>query len=509
MVRAARVWLLLLLALPGCSCFRLTAGVGLGLGGSVRLGVLDVGFLGGAAYEGGNTYGLTGGQLAGELGLPLVGRVEFLEGNDEHIERRRIEGPFGIFCLLEHFAPDCCFNRKAEIAVAVYAGIVTFHLGFDPEELVRLVFGIEKAPPLIRSGEEERDPVDASARVLETPAPPLALDGELDEREALVRARNEGRTTIYVSPWLALLERLERKDGALGPAVKAEEERSEKELAQAFESRDPSTLARAIGRAPLARRSREAARRVGELRLERGDLDEALEAFALEARLAKGDEERAAALARADLAQKALGDRGRCEVVLSATPSRLVTVGGTRIAALGVEHWGYTLAGDIAFLRSDLLAEGESFSGAIAATSELALLEADPAGSSGRKTIVAVDEPGNERWRAELPASPEGEPWRYVCRGGRLHAVSRTLVVTLDGETGRYEWVFHRKELERSKEVPFESALVATPSLEGEPVRFAGDVLEWRTDAWGSRHAEPDRLERVDPRTGFPVGPAK
>src|SRR5579862_873658 len=119
--------LLLLLLASGCSCFRASIGFGLGLGASVRVGVVDVGALGGYSHEWGNAYGLRGGMTTAEFGIPPLGRRELLVGDEEGIDRDRREGLYPmVFALMESGDTEYYLCRPTEIAVAAYLGFFSF-----------------------------------------------------------------------------------------------------------------------------------------------------------------------------------------------------------------------------------------------------------------------------------------------------------------------------------------------------------------------------------------------
>src|SRR2546430_208416 len=75
--RARAAVLLGLMTLGACGSFRASAGLCLGLGGSVHAGPADVGVLGGVSYEFGNAYGAIGSQVTVDIGL-AVARLELL-----------------------------------------------------------------------------------------------------------------------------------------------------------------------------------------------------------------------------------------------------------------------------------------------------------------------------------------------------------------------------------------------------------------------------------------------
>src|SRR5581483_592056 len=122
-----------LAALGGCEAFRASAGVGIGLGGSVRAGPADVGVLGGVSYEWGNAYGAVGSQVTADIGI-AVARFEILKDSTTRGPRGRgFRGPFRAH--IEGLVADLAYpmlgdkpdvraylvNRPTELAVSVYA----------------------------------------------------------------------------------------------------------------------------------------------------------------------------------------------------------------------------------------------------------------------------------------------------------------------------------------------------------------------------------------------------
>src|SRR5271168_3324598 len=138
------------LALGGCSSFRASAGLGFGIGGSVHAGPLDVGVLGGGAYCLGNCYGIHGGHVAFEVGVPVLGRIEAVVVDDDPdaSARARIAGPLPLLAAaLSDRSEDArkvqelVFQKNTEIAASLYALFFVFHLGFDPQAFVREALG--------------------------------------------------------------------------------------------------------------------------------------------------------------------------------------------------------------------------------------------------------------------------------------------------------------------------------------------------------------------------------
>jgi hypothetical protein len=492
----------------GCSTFRLTAGYGLGLGASVHASVVDVGLVFGFSQETGNCYGLTGKQDVAEYGLPLFGRTESICRDDPRVYWQRYEGPLGVYMKFRDTQHEFCLTRPAELAFGLYLGIASVHAGFDFEELVRLVFGLEKEPTRMEEKRappaEGADPTDylfPGWAALDPHTSPLELDARIEEPLSLVAEVAPGDARTYISPARALVERYDPNDPAFAAVAAREEERSAKKIERALAARDPDFLAEAIRGAPLAPSSRAALDVLASLRLERGDLEEAIEAFDLEAKLAADETTRDEAAERARLARSARTP-GSPEKAENNTFLGPVVLGADAFSCHGL-----TATGEVAWIRSDLLLKREVFLRPvpIMKTQDLALLETGDPESRVPYRIVALDASGNERWEARLRGGDY--PTLYAVGSGRLYGVSRYDAFALDPETGRYEWLYLGTRKLKRIVVPFGEALPGPEPDLLPSVDLVGGVLEWfpcRAEH-GLATDESRVIERVDAATGRPV----
>ncbi len=508
MIRAVALAAALLL-MNGCSCFRASAGFCVGLGASARVGVVDVGAGGGIGYAWGNVYGETGGHLVGEVGIPLIARAEGLKNDDEEVFRVRMEGlvPAGVRLLDDDPQQTQFFlNRETEVAVSAYLGFVVIHLGFEPAAIVRLFTGSKGReipyvdprtpphttppvrPPIVRSPYRFVDPSEGAVQ----------LDSLLDEPVTLVRVRT-GRVEVAIAPHIALVS-----SGVIpGARVALEKKHAQRGgglFATAMKRHDKDDLSRALADAPFAPEAPKAARSLGELRLESGDLDGAIESFELELALDTTDE-RGDATSRLGLVRR-LRSTTQPALESSLEPPRLA---GYTLVGQGRRLWALNGPRSVAWVSSSVLGPFEAFEHAIGSRGDLAYFLAVFAGSCERR-VVAVDEHGDARWFAPLPGF---NPWRFILAGDRIFAVSRNDAVAIDAASGRIEWYWHRHEREVPGEVPMDCRPIPKEELEGPAVRLTGAALEWRTDAFPIGYGEPDRLERVDPRTGLPLDDKK
>ncbi|HZV03194.1 MAG TPA: hypothetical protein VFF73_41200, partial [Planctomycetota bacterium] len=394
-----RALVILLALLGGCSCFRASAGFGIGLGASARVGVLDVGCMGGYSHEWGNCYGLQGSMTTGEFGIPVLGRREFLRGEAEGVDRDRREGLFPmVFALTESGKTEYYLNRPTEVAIAVYAGFFSFHLGFEPAAIFRALTGRESPDGTI---DVQKDEKDDKIPPLET-TKPGELELLLDNRTALV-PRHHGEYELHVAPWIALvMSRSEAPDWAA--LARRQTAKGAGDLARARAARDPALLEAAIVAAPLSGDVPDAARILGEVQLERGELDEACMAFELESLLRPVDEEASGTRARVALAHAA---RAHELVPTHESHATNVPLGGVTLATEPQSVWAITAEGEIAWTRTDSLTENECFRSPVGAAVGLAIFEVGPDptlnnNASSPGTLVALDEKGTQRWKVEL-----------------------------------------------------------------------------------------------------------
>src|SRR5436190_785343 len=128
--------------------FRASVGIGLGLGGSAKIGPVDVGCLGGVDLSLGNYYGAKGVHLSGDFGIPALARGELVYVDKD-------DGRVGLSSLVAlPFYPAIraskvkevqealpyLYTRPTEVAVSAYAGFFAVHLGFDVGVPVRGFF---------------------------------------------------------------------------------------------------------------------------------------------------------------------------------------------------------------------------------------------------------------------------------------------------------------------------------------------------------------------------------
>jgi hypothetical protein len=492
-VKRASALVFLLLLASGCACFRASAGFGLGIGGAVRAGVLDVGVLGGGSYEWGNCYGIEGGQCCGELGLPLVGRLEVLRADSEELDRRRLEGPLAIY-YAEASDDDAriCFLRPAEVAVSAYLGIFAFHLGFDPGAVLEAILGIPE--PEIEVVPDEDDMKASDRRgFLNMADGPAFIDAM--EADRLVDHTAGGKNAPFrlaVSRSIALLASYSRTSQEWQAVAREETRRSEAAYADALRTRSVDDLEAALDDAPLADGALLAARTLGDLRVEQDDLHGALAAYETERALAEGDE-KLEANARIFLVKKGLGSI----VPLDADGPEPAEDAGASVASI----------------RSDVLENCEVVVRPIARSRDRSfLLTAWSASRSGLvtftevvpDTVVAVGPDGNLLWRTAIPTG--STTIDFILTGSRIFAVRRNEAFALETRSGRIVWRFERASSHFENDVPMDRKAIEKPRLEGPRARLTAEALEWRTDLFdGPTFNRPQRLERLDPSTGVPL----
>jgi hypothetical protein len=168
---------------------------------------------------------------------------------------------------------------------------------------------------------------------------------------------------------------------------------------------------------------------------------------------------------------------------------------------------GFTAKGEVAWVRSDLLARGEVFlrPEPLMKTRDLALFEVCGKDTGFPDRILALDSSGEERWQVQLRG---GEyPVLYAEGSGRLHGVSRYDAFALDAETGRYEWLYLGARKLKRIIVPFGAPLPGPEPDLLPSVDLVGGVLEWfpcRAEL-GFSIDESRVVERVDAATGHPL----
>lgn len=518
MRRAPVLLTLALLALGGCSAFRASVGVGLGLGASARVGPLDVCGLGGLYTSVGDYYGSVGVVRFGDFGLPGLVRGEFVDTRGDPA-RVGFSGPlaFAVYPFLSDGArgeyKSTLLARPTEVSASVYALFLAVNVGFDPAGLAydaRRYFGLaagwdEDEPPAPRkplSPLPEDELEDTPYRLIS--AEELAL---VDSGTAIERARRIRKLEAALRDSSSLVPVLDEEEASgaspverwveprrgLG-AFRFEEGTRERlaavrehDVARAFEraarAREPEPITEALAGAPLAPEAAQAdlERRRGELLLERGELDEAVSSFEDEASHRDAGEV-AGARARVAAARRlaaARADRAPAENAWSGSAD----LGGLLVGAQGRSVWAMTVTGDVAWERSDALPEGWSESKVIGAAAGFALMEAQ---AQGRAWVIAVDDVGEVRWRTPLPtavacASPMDQV--YALGHGRLYVARVDRVLALDAATGRVLWMTIRRD------VSF--------ALQESPKRT--QPLDWRPEP-GPPRRRPDGVA-----TGFRV----
>lgn len=364
----------------------------------MRAGPVDAGCLGGIAYCVGNCYGLVGGHISGELGLPAIVRGELVY--------RKEDGPrarfAGILSLLGATVADenvraLVLQKNTELAVSVYALILAFHLGFDPEALVREAISLSE----LALGGDEPDPpapvtrafpvqdelddvpyqlvshddlalVD-SGSATERERQRLRVVRELGEPTGLVRGADDAHE-LWVAPRRILRAASVSAETADALARTHEREREEA-FTRASHSNDPRAIADALDRFPFAPDSEQAPllRRRGELLLEQGDVEEARACF----------EEEASRTPEAQLESvrerlAALDGLREQDVTATSSWSGSAMLDGRIMGAQGRAVWAMTASGDVAWENPDALPEDCSESKTIGAARDLLLLEVQP-----------------------------------------------------------------------------------------------------------------------------------
>lgn len=515
-----------LVALGGCGAFRASVGVGFGIGASARVGLVDVGGLGGGSMVFGNCYGLVGSHVAVDIGLPPFGRIDAVSSLDENKDdtQLRFNGP--IFLAAMPFLPnspwysDVVLARPTEIAASVYAGFFSLQLGFDPQGFVgevaerwRIATGHEPRA-WAREANVRPDPEDEQSdppfhvialedvAAVDTDAPALseharrALVEAAREHDALVRVE-DGAVERWVAP-RAALARVAPSDEARARMAELARPDARAELSIALALRDPERLATAIERNPVSDVTPELERARGELLLEEGRADEAVLAFER-----AGDDESAkarlaaarAAVERAPPQPRGLAHEGSAELA------------GFRLGFADRAAWAVTPWGDVAWERSDSLPPGFCASRVVGAQSGLAIVEAM---AKGRAWVLGIDENGATRWRTPLAIPQDGPAERaYALHGGRVFVIRTDSSLAIEAATGRVLWMRRRapeerdaKKRERDTPRPFgePSKPPVIPArgpdgAHGFEVSVDACVLEIRRPT-----SEPS--ERLDPESG-------
>jgi hypothetical protein len=539
-----RVLLVVSLAsLGGCGAFRASAGLCLGLGGSVRAGPLDVGVLGGASYEWGNAYGAVGSQVTIDLGL-AVARIEALgdgstlrrNGKEEKAPfRGRAEGLFvdGVYPFLDSKseARPYMVTRPSEIAVSLYALFFSFHLGFDPIGLARDAWGFIRAA----AGGESPEPPDGSFRELPPPEdgwsePPYTIASAedlagLESGTAVERALALRKVGQLLGDPLALfasgsetiehdvpirdgLEQLLLEDATVSALAREGDAESRDAFERARATDDPDAIGEALRRYPFASGRTRFLRVRAELLVERGDLEDAVEALEeLAARASELDDEDTKA-ARALLPRvRALAARSPVAHPLGEAWSGSVDAGGYWLGASGRAVWAMTPGGEIAWERSDALPLDFFARKVVGRISELVVVEAM---ARERPWVMALDDDGAVRWRVPLPGPARGcgpMDQVYALGSGRVYVARTDRALAIEARSGRLLWmrVRHDPEPEAKKLwkeiVPMDWRAPEGPERRrpdgrsGFRVRVTPEVFELTSGAGR-------RVERLDARTG-------
>ncbi|HZU99719.1 MAG TPA: hypothetical protein VFF73_23610 [Planctomycetota bacterium] len=531
-----------LVALGGCGAFRASIGVGLGLGGSVRAGPVDVGCLGGVDASWGNCYGVVGSHVSADIGLPGVARIELVLPGGTHGEplRAGVFGPaaVGLYPFLDEKLKGevrpYIIPRPCEVSVSLYALFLAFHFGFDPEGLAHDVARYVT----LAAGRDDDDPPATLATVPtaptdeleETPYKLLGRDDlallesgtDVDRRvhlrtfERTVRAERslflaseDPVWALYQEPRVALatapLDPATRQELA---ALRAKDQVTD--FARALEARDPDTIGDALASYPFAPASEQAAleRRRGELWLERGEVALALAAF--EEALAHTSDREAAldARGRVDLVRR-LADGLTDGRVSRNARSGSVDFDGCSLGASARSVWMMTREGDVAWEREDALPERFCASKVIGKASGLAILEAQ---ASGRPWLLALDGGGNTRWRLPLPAAqPCGSAADqfYALGEGRIFVGRLDRVLAVEAATGRILWMNVRQDVRFEPESKKEAVPLDYRAPAGPPRRRPDGDNGFRIElAKGVLEVTSGRGRRVDrflARTGQTV----
>ncbi|HZV01780.1 MAG TPA: hypothetical protein VFF73_34025 [Planctomycetota bacterium] len=504
---------LVALTFAGCGTFRLSAGYCFGLGASVKVSLVDASFVAGGSVEAGNVYGVTGTQRIAEFGLPLLAHLEEISPQGPPYYLDHLEGLMAVYGELAGWDQPFVLNRPGEVGFGLYLGFVSVHVGFDFEELARLIVGAKKTPFVGTHGSDEHidspDPIEridvnASAETLdEAISHPHALVATEESAHLLNGGANVTGTGHALSPAIALVERFREGSPELVAVAKAEEQRSGEEVRKALADRDLPRLLHLVREAPLAASSRGALETLGELSLERGALDEAVEVFERLTKLGPDATARAKGARLAEVAR-------RLRDAVPAGSEPVSPPAGPRVTAEGKVCRGLTASGDVAWIRSDLLGPVDQFLHAspVATTRELAILDAGYLPSheewqSVPHDLIALDASGELRWRTSLPAF--GDPVFCAQRAGRLFAVAGHRALAVDLETGRYEWRYKGPALYPEARLPYESPIPEPPALEDVKIRVARGAVEWLHSPGGWRAEQIRRLERVDAGTGRPL----
>jgi hypothetical protein len=469
-----------IVALGGCGAFRASIGLGLGLGGSVRAGPVDVGCLGGVDASFGNCYGVVGSHVSADIGLPGIARIELVLPGGKHDEplRAGVFGPAAVALYpfldekLQGEVRPYIIPRPCEVSVSLYALIFAFHFGFDPEGLARDVGRYFT----LAAGRDDDDPPAALATVPTAPTDeleetPYKLLGredlallesgtDVDRRvhlrsfehavraeRSLLLAAEDPVWALYQEPRVALatapLDPATREELA---ALRAKDQATD--FARALEAHDPDAIGDVLASYPFAPSAEQAAleRRRGELWLERGELALALAAFE-------------DALAHTSDRETALDAQGRVELVRhlaeGAPDTRVsrnarsgsVDFDGCSLGAAARSVWMMTREGDVSWERPDALPGGLYASKVVGKESGLAILEAQAA---GRPWLLALDGGGNTRWRLPLPAAqPCGSAADqfYALGAGRIFVGRLDRVLAVEAATGRVLWMNVRQDV--------------------------------------------------------------
>ncbi len=520
-IAAASALVVLASSSAGCSAFRASAGFGIGLGATARLGVLDVGAAAGTSYEWGTCYGLSGGHRTNELGFPVVVRFEEHRFKKEPAWRQRYEGvvPALLLARAPRESDALKLNRPTEIAVGARLGLVSFHLGFDPAVLGRLILGTEEPEPPItkpprpgrraaRAGEDGDDGV----RAYDEDPGPVAVDGLLGDTSALIRIRSGETGGVAVAPAIALVmsaglaRRDQGVDGEWAAVARRQGARGARDFEQAARTHDADRLERALAAYPIAPQARDAARLLGELRLEQGELVASVEAFELESKLAI-PEEQAAAKARVRVASNLL-ERAAPAPVLESSPAA-VELGPYRLTADRHTVRARRSSGEVAWVYTAVAPETGGVTSVRLLGSAHGLAFLAVSASSPPLAIVAVDEEGGRQWQYAVPSrlGAVDSHNAAVLAHGRIFLIERARASALSARTGRLEWAFGFPSRHIPKRIPMECGPLYGPALEGPRVRVTPTTLEWRTDRFVNAFAYSgrDRVVRLDPRTGIPL----
>jgi hypothetical protein len=533
--------LLALGTLAGCSAFRASVGVGLGLGGSVKVGPLAVNALGGAALSWGNCYGVVGSHVTGELGLPGLAGFDMVSG-DDGVTRIRIPGLVPI-ALAPFFLGDTdedhnfralVLDKPGELSASIYAVFFAFHLGFDALGLVndaRTYIGLATGGDLPDPGDDVARPVTAVGDAHpddglgDIPYRVISLEeiADVDSGTALARAQarsrfaevlddatalvqvEDGPVARYVTPRLALAHFAGVSSEARDDLASRHRRDAGPALERALAAHDPRAIAAALESYPFVEGQPEASLARARLLLERGELEESVSAYEDALRnMEERDQGRDGALAELAVAGSLLAAAGPAPAH-GASATGVAEIEGYRIGLQGRSAWALTASGDVAWERSDALGQDLFASRVVGAEAGLAIVEAIKA---ERAWLLGLDTAGNIRWSLPLPGvSPGCSPVDqvYALGSGRVFVGRTDRALAVDAASGRVLWMSLRTGPTQPKHEADVKGLdwTAPPGPERRrPDGVHGFRIELTDRALELTSGTGRRVERLDPRTG-------